>query len=255
MNTQQAYIHGFVKRAAEYGLCEDDIIYILKQATELEPLPVFDFEADAQKERLASFPKVYPRARPMSPPTFLQELKGETPYDYIRMAGNNPTPLTKGQKALLGRKMAPLMHEPEMPVRSWGPEIISNYPKSTDLYRFEPKSFSEAMGGGAYGALEAAQKPGLIRRENSWVGERIAPLMRDSPPVIRDMPSIRATPPNIPESLKLQSNSLTTTPLNIPHKVLQGGASTFSAQEIPGKMPITAKIENILLDSSKSLAQ
>jgi hypothetical protein len=33
MNTQQAYIHGFVKRAAEYGLCEDKAMDLLKSAS------------------------------------------------------------------------------------------------------------------------------------------------------------------------------------------------------------------------------
>lgn len=32
MNTEQAYINGFVKRASEYGYSEDETMEILKQA-------------------------------------------------------------------------------------------------------------------------------------------------------------------------------------------------------------------------------
>ena len=38
MNTQQAYINGFVKRASEYGLSQREAIELLKQSADTAPV-------------------------------------------------------------------------------------------------------------------------------------------------------------------------------------------------------------------------
>ena len=252
MHTQQAYIEGFIKRAAEHGFSAREAMYILKSA-ESEPAPIYDAAAEMQKARLSSFPDRYIYGKAMERPSLVDDLAGKTPYDYIRAVRNYPSNLTKAQKAHVGEKISPLMRETQMPVRSMDPHMNPVYPPTKeDIYQFKPNSLREALTGGAYGALQDAQKPRWINpsyigtaNHRRDVGEKISPLMRKTQPTVRDLPNHA----NLPDM------SLAGTPLNLPSQTVQGGASAVSPQGIPNQVPPVSAPQNTLLEKTKALAR
>ena len=52
MDTQQAYINGFVKRAADYGYSEDQAIELLKSAVDAASPAGFDMSATADASKV-----------------------------------------------------------------------------------------------------------------------------------------------------------------------------------------------------------
>lgn len=127
-----------------------------------------------------------------------------------------------------------------------------NYPPSTDVYNFKPKSLMEGLRGGAYRGIESAQKPWWVnptylgsKAHNEYVGKTIAPLMRKTQPAVRDMFG----------ETNDASMSLAGTPLNLPSQITQGGASTVSPQGVPSPTSLTSEPQDSLLDRSRALAR
>jgi len=66
MNTQEAYINGFIKRATEYGLTQYQAIELLKRAApqQIETQPGGRTAMDVVKGRGVKFPPANPVAEP-----------------------------------------------------------------------------------------------------------------------------------------------------------------------------------------------
>jgi len=143
MNTQQAYIEGFVKRASEYGFSEDEAISLLKQAAPIPTAPGMLRALAPEAKALASGEQA--AARAMMPPT---PPKGYYPPAMAVNNSNNPT-------VRLSSNYSP--SAPGLPQLPPGPSIRPSAPIQLTPPSIRPPVATGPMGRISQGVIDFAK--------------------------------------------------------------------------------------------------